>query len=181
MIENLRRKLAAHNCKRLSNVGLIPSAIVLPVFLKNGEYYILFIKRAETVKDHKGQISFPGGRYEEQDRSLLETALRECEEEIGLPKEKIEVLGELDECATRTTNYRIATFVSLISYPFNFTLDKHEIEKIIEIPISAFSGYCGKAQMKTRDGTPEYYYEGECIWGATAIILKQFLELIDPR
>jgi 8-oxo-dGTP pyrophosphatase MutT (NUDIX family) len=179
MIDNLRRKLANLNRKSLSDTKLIPSAVILPIYFKNGEYHILFVKRTQTVKDHKGQISFPGGRHETCDKTLLETALRECEEEVGLPKEKLEILGELDECATRRTKYRIATFVSLILYPFEFKPDRCEIERIIEIPVSALIDEWKTTDAPTTSGVPEYYYDGERIWGATAIILTQLLEILE--
>ena len=155
---------------------LMPSAVILPVFFKDGEYYILFIKRAQTVKDHKGQISFPGGRRELEDETMLDTALRECEEEIGLPRDKVEIIGALDDCVTLITRYLIATFVGLIPYPYDFKLDRNEIESIIEIPISAL--YRVKTgPEKTETGSPEFRYNGEVIWGATGIILSQLLDI----
>ena len=176
MIDNLRQALAGLDRKCVDSPRLIPSAVILPIFFKEGEYHILFIRRTQTVKDHKGQISFPGGHYEKKDKTLLNTALRECYEEIGVPPEKVEVLGELDECKTLTTSYRIATFVGLIPYPYDFKPAKSEIESIIEIPISALLK--SKIGWEISDsGSPEFRFNGVVVWGATGVILSQLLEI----
>jgi 8-oxo-dGTP pyrophosphatase MutT (NUDIX family) len=178
VIDRLRLNLVHFKTRVLTDINLVPSAVILPLFLKNSEYHILFIRRTMTVKDHKGQISFPGGRFEVRDKNLLETALRECEEEIGIPRSAVEVIGELDEHATRTTSYRIATFVGVIPYPFEFKLDKREIENTIEIPVSVLARIKRTFGKSGRD-FPEYNYVGAYIWGATAIILTQFLDIWD--
>ena len=176
MIEKLRQVLANWNKKCITDSNLISSAVILPIFIKNGDYHVLFVKRTETVRDHKGQISFPGGHYEIQDRTLLNTALRECMEEIGVPQNNVDVLGELDECATLQTGYVISTFVGLIPYPFDFKIDRREISRTIEAPVSALLSEkdCSRACGNSRS---VFHYDGEIIWGATAIILSQFLEI----
>jgi 8-oxo-dGTP pyrophosphatase MutT (NUDIX family) len=176
MIAKLKKSLAERERKYITSKELVSSAVILPIFIKDGEYHILFIKRTKTVKDHKGQISFPGGRYEIQDNSLLDTALRECEEEIGISRSEVLVLGELDQCATVTTGYVISTFVGLIPYPFDLNIDRHEIDKIIDIPISILMIEQNRT-WRSRTGSFEYQCEGETIWGATAKILTQFLEI----
>jgi len=131
---------------------------------------------------HKGQISFPGGVYEENDGTLLNTALRECHEEIGLLTEDVEVLGALDSEPTVTTSYLISPFVAHIPWPYHFRINQHEIDEIIEIPVSQFieSGF---SLSKTRSAngktatTYVYQYQDRVIWGATARILNKFITI----
>jgi len=159
---------------------LIPSAVLLPLYYKQGQYHLLFTKRTETVRVHKGQISFPGGVYEEDDGTLLNTALRECQEEIGLISEDIEVLGALDSEPTVTTSYLISPFVAHIPFPYHFRINRHEIDEIIEIPVSQFieSGFSLSTTMSAHGKsaiTYIYRYQDRVIWGATARILHRFV------
>lgn len=108
----------------------------MPLFLKNNEYHILFIQRTERVKTHKGQISFPGGAREAIDRTMVDTALREAHEEVGLNPNDVEVLGELDDMATTESNYLISPIVGHIPYPYDFKVDEWETQEVIEVPIS---------------------------------------------
>jgi len=152
----------------------------VPLYLKNGEYNILFIKRTESVRTHKGQIAFPGGGYEAADRTLLKTALRECAEEIGLAADKVEVLGELDDEPSLTSNYVISPFVGIIPWPYPFMADGTETEEIIEIPIKALLSVKENNKELSNGDTADSYsfnYEGRIIWGATARILSKFLEI----
>ena len=93
MIERLRKALAQRPLSRINDPKPKVSAVLVPVFLKGGQYHLLFIQRTGRVREHKGQISFPGGAYEKADKTLLETALREAKEEIGLAPSDVEVLG----------------------------------------------------------------------------------------
>jgi 8-oxo-dGTP pyrophosphatase MutT (NUDIX family) len=159
------------------------SAVLVPIFLKERQYHLLFIQRTQRVKDHKGQISFPGGAYKKEDRFLLNTALREAEEEIGLAPGDVEVLGELDDTTILPTNYVISPFVGFIPYPYNFQLDKWETEELIEIPLTALldKNYFGKGIIKSNghEINRDYYkYADKVIWGATYNIMRQFLEII---
>jgi 8-oxo-dGTP pyrophosphatase MutT (NUDIX family) len=131
VIEKLKEALAKRQVVRLSDSKMRVSAVLVPIFMKSGQYHLLFIQRTERVKEHKGQISFPGGAYEKADELLLNTALREAEEEIGLAPGDVEVLGELDDMLTVATNYVISPFVGLIPYPYKFKLDNWETEELI--------------------------------------------------
>ena len=182
VIERLRNALNARQILRINNEKMKVSAVLVPVFLKKGQYHLLFIKRAERVKDHKGQISFPGGAYEKADGFLLNTALRETREEIGVTPEDVEVLGELDDTPTTTSNYIISPFVGVIPYPYNFKLDNWETEELIEVPITALlDKNCFSESITVQNGeeinTYFFKYDNRSIWGATAKILKQFLEI----
>ena len=114
------------------------------------------------------------------DLTLRDTALRELHEEIGVPPDKVELLGELDDSVTTTSNYLISTFVGLIPYPYEFKPDPSEVAYIIEIPISALlNESCLREEKSTIEANKIVYYfdyQDKVIWGATARILKQFLE-----
>lgn len=165
------------------DTGRTVAAVLIPCYIKNGEYHLLFIQRTDRVRDHKSQISFPGGAHEQVDRDLQETALRETEEEIGVAQQHIRVLGELDDMATAGTKYVISPYVGIIPYPYHFKVDEFETEEIIEVPISALlkKDCCdeGSALVDGKEIESYFYrYNGKVIWGATARILKQFLEII---
>ena len=184
MIERLKDALSKRQVLHIDDAGMKVSAVLVPIFLKAGEYHLLFIQRTERVKNHKGQISFPGGAYEQADNHLLKTALREAEEEIGLAPKDVRILGELDDTPTATSNYIISPFVGLIPYPYNFKPDKWETEELIEAPIRSLSDKkCYSEGVTIQNGreidTCFYQYGDRKIWGATAKILKQFLEIYE--
>jgi 8-oxo-dGTP pyrophosphatase MutT (NUDIX family) len=159
------------------------SAVLIPVYKKDGQYHILFIKRTNTVKTHKGQISFPGGVRDKEDKTLQDTALRESVEEIGLRAEDVKVLGELDDEITTTSNFIVTPFVGLAPYPYRFTLNKAEVDRLISVPIAALLDKgCLKPNIEILDGNKidsfAYHYRGNVIWGATARILNKLLDLI---
>ncbi len=182
MIHRLKELLSRRQKQHIDNASLVPAAVLVPIYCKRGQYHILLTKRTETVKTHKGQISFPGGVYEEQDRTLVNTALRESTEEIGLMAEDAEILGELDDGISIESNYSISPFVGLIPWPYQFKLNEEETEEIIEVPISILldKNY-SRQKIKTLDGKEvtsySYNYQGKIIWGATARILNQFLDI----
>ena len=183
MEQRLRQALSQRQKRRITDANRVLSAVLVPIYQKQGEYYILFTQRTEKVKDHKGQISFPGGAYEEKDGRLVNTALREAAEEIGLMPGDAEVLGELDDTATIGSGYIISPFVAAIPWPYQFKLDEWETDEIIEVPISALLDKdCVRQETDVLDGQviPAYFYhyQGKVIWGATARILNQFLDIL---
>jgi len=166
----------------LSNAPLAPAAVLLPIYEKEGEYYILLTKRTQKVEHHKGQISFPGGARREQDCNLIDTALRETFEEIGVRPEDVEILGELDSMGTLTSNFLITPFVGIIPHPYKFIINRDEIEELVELPLSALADEKNyREEVYVIDGAPNmgsvFEYNGRVIWGATARILKQFLDI----
>ncbi|MFC2052205.1 NUDIX hydrolase [Chloroflexota bacterium] len=182
MNQILKQVLSQRPKSRIVDTSRVPSAVLLPIYQKQGEYHILFTKRTETVKEHKGQISFPGGAREEHDETLLDTALRETTEEIGLPAEAVKLLGELDDFPTTTSSYIISPFVAAIQWPYPLKIDPIEVEEIIEIPISALLDKdCVSQETEIIDGQAvtaySYNYQGKVVWGATARILTQFLDV----
>jgi 8-oxo-dGTP pyrophosphatase MutT (NUDIX family) len=181
MEKKLHEFMARRQKKTVTDPKRVSSAVLLPIYYKEGQCYILFTRRSEKVKEHKGQISFPGGARQDGE-SLLETALRESEEEISLSPAEVEILGELDDTATLTSNFIVTPFVGVIPWPNNLKADGWETDEIIEVPIPAL------LDKKSREDKNEviegkavtsyfYHYGGRVIWGATARILHQFLEL----
>ncbi len=182
MKQRLRQALSLRQQRHIVATSRVPAAVLLPIYYKQGQYYILFTKRTETVKEHKGQICFPGGAYQEGDGTLENAALRECAEEIGLMADKIEVLGELDDIVTTASGYIVSPFVGFIPWPHVFKVDQREVEEIIEVPISALLDKgCLREETKIIDGETMtlyfYHYQGRVIWGTTARILNQFLDI----
>ncbi len=185
MKQRLKEALSRRQKSHIVDDTRAPSAVLVPIFYKQGEYYILLTKRTEKVEYHKGQISFPGGAYEEQDGTLVNTALRECAEEIGVATEAVELLGELDDAFTITSGFIISPFVAAIPWPYPLRADPTETKEILEIPISALLDKdCLRPTTQVVLGreitTDAYCHQGNVIWGATARILKQFLEIIAP-
>lgn len=182
MKEKLRQALASRQKLRISGGGLTESAVLIPIFYKDGEYHILFTQRSDQVPHHKGQISFPGGARSRADATLQDTALRESREEIGLKAKDAEIVGELDDTATATSGYNISPFVAFIPYPYGFVLSPYEITEIFSTPISALLHRAKRKKERHTFGGQvfvgySYEYEGRVIWGATAKIVEQLLKV----
>jgi 8-oxo-dGTP pyrophosphatase MutT (NUDIX family) len=161
---------------------LVKAGVLLPLFCKDGSYHILFTRRTDKVKRHKGEISFPGGIYDSSDGDLEATALREAHEEIGVKPQDVELLGELDEVMTMT-DFIVSPFVGLIPFPYPFVPSPEEIAEIIILPLAGFlkEGVLSEEDWTYQEKTAKVYtYRcgGHVIWGATAKILRQFLDLI---
>ena len=181
MISKLRQFLAHRRKKSITAPKRISSAVLLPIYNKEGQCHILFTQRTNNVKEHKGQISFPGGARQDGE-SLRDTALRESQEEVGLSPNQVEVLGELDDTATTTSNFVVTPFVGVIPWPNDLRADGWETDEIIEVPIGALLAKSSREDRKEVIGgqpvTSYFYHYGDrVIWGATARILHQFLEL----
>ena len=183
MEKKIKQALSQRQKLHISDSHRTASAVLIPMYKKQGEYHILFIQRTDRVKDHKGQISFPGGAYEEEDDNLLQTALRESTEEVGLAAEDVEVLGELDDLRTIGSNYVISPFVGRMPWPYQLKVDEWETEEVIEVPLSVLLDNSNISQDKTILEGEEidqyyYHYQDKVIWGATARILNQLLGIL---
>jgi 8-oxo-dGTP pyrophosphatase MutT (NUDIX family) len=183
MEDKLRDALARRKKRRIHNPERVCSAVLVPLFSQEGQCHVLFTRRTQEVTHHKGQISFPGGVYQAEDGTILNTALRECTEEIGLCREDAEILGELDDFITTTSNYIISPFVAHIPWPYHFRLSREETEELIPVPLAALQDnknvHPGVETIEGRKITSfTYHYQGNVIWGATARILNQLLSII---
>lgn len=178
-----RTRLAARERRIVSPGPLIRAAVLVPI-IDRGEPYLVFAKRTDRVGHHKGQIAFPGGTISARDESDLDAALRECDEEVGLARDVVDVLGVLDDSETVATQFVITPFVGLVREPVVWRPDGDEIEKVIEVPYAALADARNfRVEHWERDGVtrPVYFFDwqGETIWGATARILKHYLELVE--
>jgi 8-oxo-dGTP pyrophosphatase MutT (NUDIX family) len=184
MIEVIRRRLAAYAPSRIDDESLPRAAILAPLYESGGEQHMLLTVRSEFVEHHKGQISFPGGAWDASDPDLQFTAVRETWEEIGVTPDHVDVLGELDEMIT-VSNFLVRPFVGRITQPgpYPFAHSEVEVAEILEVPlrhlldpenmVAELREYQGREVMMY-----SFHYGEHLIWGATARILKQFLDLV---
>ena len=181
--ELLEKALAERVVERVDCAGLTPAAVMVLLYPKDGEYCILLNKRSEQVEHHKGEISLPGGAQDPEDRDSLDTALRETEEEMGIKRGDITVLGEMDEVATRS-RFRVKVFAGTIEYPYPFNPSAIEIAEVLEFPIHALMDPVNRrTETRWEDGQPvtsySYVHEEHVVFGATARILQRCIELLD--
>ena len=161
---------------------LIRAAVLVPI-IDRGEAHLVFAQRSDRVGQHAGQISFPGGRIDPEDADDLQAALREAHEEVALPPTSVEPLGMLDDTETFATQYVITPWVGLVRGAVAWQPDGHEIERVIEVPVRALlERGCFRVEQWERAGVVRevyfYEYQDTTIWGATARILKQYLDLV---
>ena len=178
----LQQVLAQRVKKNITDSDLMPAAVLLLLYAKEGAYHVLLNKRSELVEHHKGEISFPGGARDPEDRDFLDTALRETEEEMGVSRGDVTILGELDDIVTRS-NFGVRVFVGTIPYPYPFKPSQDEIAEVLEVPLSVLqdpSNLRQDARWVDNQLTTSYAYAcGEhLVFGATATILEQFLDLL---
>jgi len=183
--ELLKRALAKRVVERADGTGLMPSAVMVLLYPKGGEYCILLNKRSEQVEHHKGEISFPGGARDPEDRDPLETALRETEEEMGINRDDITVIGEMDEVVTRS-NFLMNVFTGTIKYPYPFKPSAIEIAEVLEFPVSALIDTANRrTETRWDDGHPatsySYVHQEHVVFGATARILQSCIDILDDR
>ncbi|SVC06123.1 uncharacterized protein METZ01_LOCUS258977 [marine metagenome] len=181
----LKRALAKRVVERVDGDGLMPSAVMIVLYPKDGEYCILLNKRSELVEHHKGEISFPGGARDSEDRDGLETALRETEEEMGIKRDDVTVIGEMDEVVTRS-GFRVQVFTGTIEYPYEFNPSAIEIAEVLEFPIPALIDRANhRTETRWEDGQPitsySYVYQEHVVFGATARILQSCIDILDDR
>ena len=178
-VDRIREFLARHDRKELNNPALRHAAVLILLFPKQGNLHILLTKRTDHVEHHKGQISFPGGARDPRDADLVATALRETEEEIGLPPSWVQVLGLFDDFET-PSGFAITPVVGFSASlpPLSPSLD--EVAEIIEVPLELFLDRNNERVVKMeRKGKIHevffYNYQGYEIWGATAAMIRGFL------
>lgn len=204
MKQQIKQILSRYHKKRIDSKDLIPSAVLVPLFYANDEYHLLFTQRYRGLDLHQGQACFPGGVRQQDDDSLIDAALREAEEEIGLAREDVELYGELDDAVTITSGCLITPFVVFIPHPYSFKINPEEVEQVFSIPLAALKderyfrqGYktpplselkgegSFTQEYKAVGGQPYpayfYEYQGHIIWGATAYIVRQFIKLLQQQ
>lgn len=180
--ERLAKFLSTRVRRKLALDGRERAAVLILLYMKDCEYYIVLTKRTENVESHKGQISLPGGRFVDEDKTLEYTALRECFEEVGVNPADVRILGMLDDDKTLTSNYIVTPVVGFISYAPKFKKDSLEVEEILELPVSILKPE--NFQLEVYNYMEEEYltytlkHGKNVIWGLTGRILKNFAEIL---
>lgn len=162
-----------------------PAAVLVPLVARGASVQVLLTQRTDHLHDHAGQISFPGGRVEEHDADAMATALREAQEEVGLPAERVEIIGSLPRYTT-ATGYDVTPVVGLIESPFELALDAFEVSEVFEVPLEFLMDptHHERRIVTLGDMTRTFYampYEARrryFIWGATAAMLRNLYQFL---
>jgi 8-oxo-dGTP pyrophosphatase MutT (NUDIX family) len=162
---------------------LTPAAVLFPIVERDNGHTVLLTQRTAHLRDHAGQVSFPGGRVEAEDPSPVHTALRETEEEIGLPREQVEVLGFLPEYRTGT-GFRVTPVVALVRPPFSLVLDPFEVAEAFEVPLSFLLDPANhkRHSLHYRGALRHFFampYGDYFIWGATAGMIRSLCDRLE--
>ena len=181
-VDDIKEKLAKAPRQTLAPHDFKLSAVMLLIYPKNGDYSLLLNKRTHEVEHHKGEISFPGGAKDPEDDTLLDTALRETHEEMGVDPSDVRVLGDLSQVATNT-GFVIDPYVGTIPYPYEFRVNSAEIAQVIEAPLKALLDPANRREEARLEEdvlvkSYSYAYNGHLVYGATARILDQFVHLL---
>ncbi len=181
-IQIIKSRLDKYHANQISLNGAIPAAVMILMVNMENIPHVLFTRRTELVETHKGQISFPGGAQDPPDKNLLQTAIRETEEEIGIKPDKIEVLGQLDDFLT-ITDFLIRPFAGILQPPLKFRLSEDEVDEVFQAPLSLFleeSHFEVKKWEHAGRNYDVYFYtyRNHVIWGATAFILNHFIDVV---
>jgi len=166
-----------------SDITRINAAVLILLYIKEEKINLAFIKRSEYDGPHSGQISLPGGKHEESDKTFIHTAIRESEEEIGINSDNIEIVGLLTPLHIPISKYYVQPVIGRYKIEPIFIPDKIEVDYVIEIKLDDLSNIdnCGVEQFNMRQlqfDAPVYKCNNHIIWGATAMILSEFLEVI---
>lgn len=178
--EKIVEALKSRKPEVIAGNGHKPAAVLIPIQERSDGDYLVLTKRADHLSTHSGQIAFPGGRVDPRDAGVTETALRECYEEIGIGPECVSVLGRLDEF-TAGYGLVVTPVVGVIPAHCEFRLDPAETTAVASVPIELLMQQPNFAQdvQLSPGGHPSYhfYVNGWDVWGVTARIIVQFLEL----
>jgi 8-oxo-dGTP pyrophosphatase MutT (NUDIX family) len=162
----------------------VPAAVLVPLYEgSGGELRIVLTKRRADLRRHAGEISFPGGRRDPEDATLSETALREAEEEIGLARSEVTLVGALERTSTFVTNYVIHPFVGLLAHRPEWRASELEVDLVLEPSLREVGEGRTRTRIERRGiafETDAYVFDGEIVWGATARILEGLLERVGP-
>ena len=183
LISRLRTPEFAKGFKLPENHRL--AAVMVLVYSKKGIWHTALMERAPSPYPHSRQISFPGGRYEVSDSSLEFTALRETEEEFGINREKMQVLNKLTPLYISASNYLVHPFIAYMESAPSFTPDKSEVAEILEIPLEHLMDENRKKRSnmdmaggRTLKHVPYFDLANHSVWGATAMILSEFIAVL---
>jgi 8-oxo-dGTP pyrophosphatase MutT (NUDIX family) len=174
--------LAPEEAAKLKAQGGVKAAVLIPLYVVEGGLVAVFTRRTEDLRRHAGEISFPGGR-QDRDEGLPRTALREAEEEIGLAPELVTIVGALPPTATFVTNYAVYPFVGMIEPGGSFRPNPVEVAEVVELALADLAAGFERKRLIRRGvpiKTPTYTVGGHLIWGATARIVGDLLDRLEP-
>lgn len=185
--ENIRSKLEEY-CRDQDNSGYLTASrrasVLIPLFWHGTGWQLLLTRRSDALKDHKGQVSFPGGAISAEDRNAYRAALREAEEEIGLKPEDVKILGRLKDYWT-ISDFIVSPIVARINWPLELTINDEEVSRVFSVPLTFLADV---SNLETRDftlpnGTNTRLftykpYEGEIVWGITARITVRLMKVL---
>jgi len=160
-----------------------PGGVLVLLYPYNGELHLPLMLRTEYSGAHSGQVSFPGGKKEDNDPDLIYTALRESSEELGIPEKEVRVLGVLSELFIAASNFKVLPVVGYMSKRPNFRIEQREVAEIIEVPLSLLldSNVVKTKSFKVSIGfsiqAPYYAIKEHAVWGATAMMMSEFLSI----
>ncbi|HTA13639.1 MAG TPA: CoA pyrophosphatase [Solirubrobacteraceae bacterium] len=162
----------------------VPAAVLVPLYeAEDGELRVVLTRRRADLRRHAGEISFPGGRRDPQDATLADTALREAEEEIGLARAEVRLVGALERTSTFATNYAIHPFVGVLDGERAWRMSALEVDAVLEPTLREVRDGRTRTRMERRGiafETDAYVFDGELVWGATARILEELLKRVEP-
>ncbi len=170
--EPLRALLSARTVVRAPPSSGAASAVLVPLFERDGDVYVWLVRRSDRLRKHSGQVAFPGGKTDAGDASGRATALREAEEEVGLRAAAVDVLGQLDDLVTGT-GFTISPFVGWVAGPFTPRPNPDEVARVFRAPLRAF--------FARPSGIPPFHgytIDGEFVWGATAKIARDLVKIL---
>jgi 8-oxo-dGTP pyrophosphatase MutT (NUDIX family) len=161
------------------------ASVLIPIYCDQGEWHLVYTRRTDLVEEHSGQVSFPGGIVEDEDDTAQSTALREAHEEIGLLQKDVQVLGALDALLT-VTQFKICPFVGMIPWPYEFEPNPDEVARVFSVPLQWLLDPANlekrfRQPIPNAPEVPVYYFkpfQDEIIWGATARITINLLEVV---
>ncbi|MBI5209128.1 MAG: CoA pyrophosphatase [Elusimicrobia bacterium] len=182
-VQRLRRALRRRRARRIAIPGFVRAVTLVPIVSRPGGPVLVFTERSASLPSHAGQISFPGGRRERQDRTPRDTALREAREELAIAPESVDVLGRLDDVATYT-GFVITPVVGWLSGPAPFRPDRREVRSVLEVPLSRigdparFASRGSRTVAGRRYAMGEFRVAGVTVWGATARMVHCLLKTL---
>jgi 8-oxo-dGTP pyrophosphatase MutT (NUDIX family) len=157
------------------------AAVLMPIFEMDGDLHVVYIRRSDHVESHRGQVAFPGGRVDPGDETLLHTALREAQEEVGIDPASVDVLGGIEGTVARTSEIHVTPFIGIIPAADGLRADPKEVAAIFFVPLSALedSSYRGTYRFRRDSGEtsehPAIFYNDQVIWGLTLRFTEEVL------
>jgi len=178
-LSHIRSFFSSFCREEITDNTLMRAGVLVPLFIQNGELRVIFTQRTDEVEHHKGQISFPGGAMDKEDQTIIDTALREADEEIGLKRDFVETIGIYNDFRT-PSGFCITPVVGFLERIQSFILNKNEVSEIFDVPLSFFlDSHNERVERHELFGKTRnvycYIYGKYKIWGATAAMLRSFL------